>query len=115
MEKNFIATMTLDELANALTDRGLIIVKKVPEARPQEAPAELDFSDGSRFGCGLAAIRNRYRVSNLTAQRLKDGPLAPAIYQAKRGGKFWIDYEAADAIMKERKAKKATNAQTVTA
>lgn len=110
MLKNVIAVMTVEEFANALHDAGLVIVRKEPVAKPQEAPAELDFSDSSRYGCGLKAIRDRYHVSNLTAQRMKDGALAPAIYQARRGGKFWIDYEASDAIMKERKAKKATSA-----
>ena len=118
MKDNLICTMTVEEFADALNNAGLIIVKREPETRPveaQEAPANLDFSDGSRYGCGLRAIRDRYNVSQLTAQRLKDGPLAPAVYQGRRGGKFYIDFAAADAIMKERKAKKATTAQTVTA
>lgn len=116
MKENLICTMTVEEFADALNDAGLIIVKREPkEPRPQEVPAALDFSDNSRYGCGLRAIRDRYNVSQLTAQRLKDGPLAPAVFQTRRGGKFFLDFGMADAIMKERKAKKATNAQTVTA
>lgn len=118
MKENLICTMTVEEFANALNNAGLVIVKREPETRPAEpqaTPAALDFSDSSRYGCGLRAIRDRYKVSHLTAQRLKDGPLAPAIYQGRRGGKFYLDFAASDAIMKERKAKKATNAQTVTA
>lgn len=105
--------MTLSEFVNALGDCGYIVTKRPEEPKPQEAPAALDFSDSSRYGCGLAAIMTRYNVrSTRTAQKLKDGALAPAIYQAERRGKFWIDYEAADAIMKERKK---ANAQAVTA
>lgn len=118
MEGKFLATMTLQELVNDLTDAGLIIVRKEPATRAVETqapPATLDFSDSSRYGCGLTAIKSRYHVSQVTAQRMKDDVLSPAIYQARRKGTFWIDYEIADAIMKERKAKKATNAQTVTA
>ena len=113
MKDKFLATMTLQELVNDLTEAGLIIVKREPETRPTEpqaTPAALDFSDSSRFGCGLRAIRDRYKVSHLTSQRLKDGPLASAIYQGRRGGKFYIDFAAADAIMKERKTRKKTQA-----
>ncbi len=116
MQDKFLATLTVQEFANALADCGYIITKRPEEPKHQEAPAELDFSDSSRYGCGLRAIMTRYNVkSTRTAQKLKDGVLAPAIYQAERRGKFWIDYQIADAIMKERKAKKETNAQTVTA
>ena len=116
MQDKFLATMTVSEFVNALGDCGYIVTKRPEEkARPQEAPAELDFSDGSRYGCGLKAIRERYKVSPLTAQRYKDGLLAPAIFQAKRGGKFWIDYAKADEIMKARKGGKETSTQTATA
>lgn len=119
---NFIATMTVEEFINALGDCGYIVTHRPKDAAParesQESPATLDFSDSSRFGCGLKAIMARYDVSYLTAQRYKDGILAPAVYQAKKGGKFWIDYEEADKIMKERKTRKGekeTSTQTVTA
>lgn len=119
MEQNFIATLTVEQFVKAIVDAGLVIVKKeeTKAAQSQEASESLDFSDSSRYGCGLRAIRDRYKVSNLTAQRLKDGPLSPAIYQGTRGGKFWIDYAKADKIMAERKKpkKEKENAQTITA
>ena len=117
MERNFIATMTVSEFIGALVAEGLVIVKKEePKAKSPEAPESLDFSDSSRYGCGLRAIRDRYKVSNLTAQRLKDGLLAPAVFQGTRGGKFWVDFVKADELMKQRKPKRKTeNAQTITA
>jgi len=118
MKEQILAGLTVGEFVDALTERGLVIVKNQPEARPQDSPAALDFSDSSRYGCGLSAIMTRYGVrSTRTAQKLKDGVLAPAIYQAERRGRFWIDFETADAIMKERKARRGekVNAQTVTA
>lgn len=113
----FIATMTVEQFVEAISEAGLVIVKEEPKSAPsQESPESLNFSDSSRWGCGLKAIRDRYKVSNLTAQRLKDGPLSPAIYQGTRGGKFWVDFVKADEIMKQRKPKrKKENAQTITA
>lgn len=114
----FIATMTVEQFVEAISEAGLVIVKEEPKSAPsQESPESLNFSDSSRWGCGLKAIRDRYRVANLTAQRYKDGILAPAIIQGTRGGKFWIDYAKADKIMAERKKpkKEKENAQTVTA
>lgn len=109
--------MTVEEFANALADCGYIITKRPEEPRPQAAaPEVLDFSDSSRYGCGLRAIQTRYNVkSSRTAQKLKDGVLAPAIYQAERRGKFWLDYAKADEIMKARKGGKETSTQTATA
>ncbi|MBP9993278.1 MAG: DUF3853 family protein [Bacteroidales bacterium] len=99
---NFIATMTVSEFIDSLNKAGLIICKE-PQPEPKEKP--LDFSDSSRFGCGLQAIQNRYGVSVLTAQRYKSGILSPAVFQVCRGGKFYIDYEKADKILKEKKPK----------
>ena len=116
MCNKFLATITVEEFIETLRENGYIVRAQAPEKAPaQAAPATLDFSDSSRYGYGLTALKSRYHVSHVTAQRLKDGPLAPAIYQGRRGGKFYLDFAASDAIMKERKAKKATNAQTVTA
>lgn len=108
MQDKFIATMTVQELILALSENGYIITRAAPEnASPaQERPEVLDFSDSSRFGCGLEAIESRYHVSHPTAQRLKNGILAPAIYQTGRRGKLYVDYLAADAILTEKAWKK---------
>ena len=112
-----MAGMTVEEFAHALDACGYVIVKKTEEPRPQTAaPEALDFSDSSRYGCGLRAIMTRYNVkSSRTAQKLKDGVLSPAIYQAERRGRFWLDYTKADEIMKARKGGKETSTQTATA
>ena len=112
MKEQILAGLTVEEFANALADCGYIITRRPEDHKPQAAaPEALDFSDSSRYGCGLRAIMTRYNVkSSRTAQKLKDGVLSPAIYQAERRGKFWLDYAKADEIMKERK-----NTHTVTA
>lgn len=113
MKGSFIATLTVEEFVNALAEAGCIITRRELERASragdsQKAPGVevLDFSDSSRYGCGLKAIENRYHVSHLTAQRLKDGPLAPAIYQTRHGGKMYIDFEKADTILKEKQWRK---------
>ncbi len=100
MQGNFIATMTVEELVLALKENGYIITRREPE--PQSVAqdgAGLDFSDSSRYGRGLAAIESRYNVSHLTAQRMKNGVLSPAIHQTGARGKIWVDFEKADAIL----------------
>lgn len=46
-----------------------------------------------RYLLGLAGICNRFGVSHATAQKLKDGVLAPAVHQC--GRKILIDEELA--------------------
>ncbi len=107
--------MTVEEFVVALKENGCIITRTEPEKVAPEGGADaLDFSDSSRYGCGLKAIESRYNVSHLTAQRMKAGILAPAIYQTGARGKLYIDYQKADAILKEKNWKKK-DTQTVTA
>lgn len=108
MKGQFIATLTVEEFIGVLEDSGYSIIKKEPAARQAEAPGVevLDFSDSTRYGQGLAAIESRYNVSHLTAQRLKKGALAPAIYQTGPRGKIYVDYRKADEILNGHKWKK---------
>lgn len=108
MNTKLLATMTAKEfaetLAEALDAGGYEITKKKrTEAQAEDSSDEnLDFSDPTRYGCGLRAIQQRYGVSSLTATRMKAGVLAPAIYQYVRGGRFWIDYQKADELLREK-------------
>lgn len=114
MKDMLIASLTVGEFIGALKDAGLIIVQKDSITDTEdEAAVVLDFSDPTRYGCGLKAIESRYNVSHLTAYRMKAGILAPAIYQAGARGKIWIDYEKADALMRKRKTE--NNNETITA
>ena len=98
--KTELCIFTVEELLETLKENGYGIA---PVAQVSTATDTVDkFADSGRYGVGLRAIEHRYHVSHTTAQKLKNGILAPAIYQA--GRKIWVDYQKADEILNNQKA-----------
>lgn len=98
--KTELCIFTVEDLLETLKEKGYVIA---PVAQVSTTTNNVDkFADSSRYGIGLRAIEHRYHVSHATAQKMKDGILAPAIYQA--GRKIWVDYQKADEILNNQKA-----------
>lgn len=100
MQKELII-FTVEELLETLKENGYGISPATQVSTVTETAGK--FTDSGRYGVGLRAIEHRYQVSHATAQKMKDGILAPAIYQA--GRKIWVDYQKADELLNNAKEK----------
>ena len=87
-----IAALTVGDLKELLRELGI----NNNNAAPRTAPGA-----GKRYVYGLKGIQSLFHCSHLTAQRYKDGFLAPAVMQ--QGRKIVVDVEQAVELFKNHK------------
>ncbi len=98
-----IAMLTLGQLKEVL--RGIMPQPTAPaDCQPQEEEAVEHFN-AEDYIFGLDGIRHFFGVSHTTAQRYKDGVLAPAVTQY--GRKIMVNKRLAVELMNEYKAQQA--------
>lgn len=86
-----IAALTVGNLKQLITD---LVREQKADAIPPVTQA------GKRYVYGLKGIQDLFGVCHLTAQRYKDGFLAPACMQ--NGRKIVVDVDMAMQLFKER-------------